>query len=189
MMDRIKHHELFLLFAAFLVCPSVGATTFAHMSVAEMSRASSAIVRARCVTNTVGWEAGEIWTFTAFEVEETWRGETPSRITVRLLGGRLGSVTSSVSGVPRFRMGEEVVLFLEPAPNGNFSIVSWEQGTFRIRHEIRTNEEVITQDTASFATFDPATRQFETNGIRNQPVRELRAQVEAAFARGVGRKP
>jgi hypothetical protein len=188
-MDRIKHHELFLLFAAFLACPSAGATTFARMSVAEMSRASSAIVRAKCVANTAGWEEGEIWTFTAFEVEETWRGEAPARITVRLLGGRLGSVTSSVSGVPRFRAGEEVVLFLEPSPKGNFSIVSWEQGTFRIRHQVRTNEEVITQDTASFPTFDPATRQFETSGVRNQPISELRAQVEAAFARGAGRKP
>jgi hypothetical protein len=189
MMDRIKHHELFLLLAALLVSPSAGATTFAHMSVAEMSRASTEIVRARCIANSVGWDEGEIWTFTAFEVEETWRGEAPARITVRLLGGRLGNVTSSVSGVPRFRTGEDVVLFLQPSRHGNFSIVSWQQGTFRIRRDVRTNEEVTTQDTASFPTFDTATRQFETSGIRNQPVSELRGQVEAAFARGPARKP
>lgn len=188
-MERMKHHELFLLFAALLVCPSAGATTFARMSVTEMTHAAPVIVRARCVANMVGWEEGEIWTFTEFEIQETWRGTAPARITVRLLGGTLGNITSTVSGVPRFRSGEEVVLFLQPALRGNFSIVSWQQGTFRIHRDQRSNEEVVSQDTAAFTTFDPATRQFATNGTRRQPLRNLRAQIEAALARESARKP
>src|ERR1700690_290679 len=189
MMERVKHQELFLLLAALLVCPSASATTFVRMSIAEMSRAAPLIVRARCVANTVEWQGGEIWTFTEFEVEETWRGRAPERIMVRLLGGRMGNITSTVSGAPRFRSGEKVVLFLEPAPQGNFSIVSWAQGTFRIHRDLRTNEEVVTQDTAAFTTFDPATRQFAANGIRRQPVCEFRAQVEAVLSREPARKP
>jgi hypothetical protein len=189
MMERAKHHELFLLFAAMLMCPSAGATTFARMSLAEMSHAAPLIVRAKCVANTVDWEEGEIWTFTEFEVEETWRGGSYAQVMVRLLGGRLGNITSTVSGVPRFRGGEEVVLFLEHAPRGNFSIVSWGQGTFRIHRDQRTNEDALTQDTALFSTFDPATRQFAANGIKRQPVREFRARVETALALESARKP
>jgi len=188
MMERVMNHELFLLFAALLVCPSAGATTFARMSVAEMTHAAPVIVRARCVANTVNLEEGEIWTFTEFEIQETWRGTAPARITVRLLGGRLGDITSTVSGVPRFHGGEEVVLFLQPAPRGNFSIVSWQQGTFRIHRDQRTNGEAVTQDTAAFTTFDPATRQFATNGTTRQPLREFRALVDAALAREPVRK-
>jgi hypothetical protein len=155
------------------------ATTLARMSVEQMSHTAQAIVRARCVDNSTGWDAGEIWTFTSFEVQELWQGSTTPRITVRLLGGRVGNLTSSVSGIPRFRPGEEVVLFLERTQRGDFSVVSWEQGTFRIRREAATGSEIVTQDSASFATFDPATHQFEAEGIRNLPVETFRARVDA----------
>jgi hypothetical protein len=150
------------------------------MSVAEMTQAAKVIVRARCTGNSTGWDAGEIWTFTTFETEEAWRGSAPARISVRLLGGRFGNITSTVSGVPRFIADEEVILFLEPTPRADFSIVSWEQGTFRIRRDARTGNEIAAQDTASFPVFDPATRRFETIGIRDLPVATLRSRVEAA---------
>ena len=165
-----------------------GATTLARMSVAQMSRAAQVIVRAQCQGNTTGWDAGDIWTFTTFDVEEVWRGEAPAQISVRLLGGRAGNLTSSVAGIPRFQPGEEVVLFLERTERGDFSIVSWEQGTFRIRRDTRTGEESVTQDTAALATFDPATRRFEAGGITRMPVDSLHAQVDAALSSENGRK-
>ncbi len=167
---------------------TAGATTLARMSVAQMSRAAQVIVRAQCQGNTTGWDAGDIWTFTTFEVEEVWRGEAPAQISVRLLGGRAGNLTSSVAGIPRFQPGEEVVLFLERTERGDFSIVSWEQGTFRIRRDIRTGEESATQDTAALATFNPATRRFEAGGIERMPVDFLHAQVDAALSSESGRK-
>ena len=154
------------------------ATTLLRLSLERMTHSARAIVRARCVANATGWDAGEIWTFTAFEVEETWKGSPKSQITVRLLGGRVGQVTSSVSGVPRFGPGEEVVLFLEPTPRGDFSVVGWEEGTFRVRQDPRTGQSSVTQDTASFATFDAATRRFETEGIQRMPLSTFRARVE-----------
>ena len=88
-------------------------TTLMRMSLAQISQAAQAIVRARCIGNSTRWDAGEIWTFTSFDIEETWSGSAPAQISVRLLGGRVGNLTSTVSGVPRFSPGEEVVLFLE----------------------------------------------------------------------------
>ena len=157
------------------------ATTLLRMSVEEMAHASRAIVRARCVGTSSRWDAGEIWTFASFEVEEAWRGSPAAQITVRLLGGKAGNLTSSVSGVPRFRTGEEVVLFLEPTPRGDYSVVSWQQGTFRIRRETAEGREVVTQDTAAFSTFDPAHRRFETAGIQSMPVEDFRARVASAL--------
>jgi hypothetical protein len=164
-------------------------TTLMRMSLAQISQAAQAIVRARCIGNSTGWDAGEIWTFTSFDIEETWSGSAPTQISVRLLGGRVGNLTSTVSGVPRFSLGEEVVLFLEPTARGDFSIVSWEQGTFRIRRDVRMGEEVAVQDTAAFPVFDPATRRFETIGIRNLPIATLRSRVEAVVRGEVRRLP
>lgn len=189
-MSRLREFCFALWCAALpLVVGGVAnATTLVRMSVAQMSHAAQAIVRARCLEKSTGWDAGEIWTFTSFDVQEVWQGSAPARITVRLLGGRVGNLTSSVSGVPRFRSGEEVVLFLERTARGDFSVVSWEQGTFRIHREAATGVENVTQDSALFATFDPNNRQFEATGIRNLPIEIFRARVDAAVGGKIGRK-
>ena len=184
-------HTCFVFCCAAVLLAADGAataTTLARMSVAQMSQTARLIVRARCLDNRTGWDAGEIWTLASFEVQEMWRGSASARITVRLLGGRVGNLTSSVSGVPRFRPGEEVVLFLEPTPRGDFAVVSWEQGTFRIHRDAATGQDSVSQDTASFATFDSATRSYEATGIRNLPVEIFRARVDAALRAEVGGK-
>jgi hypothetical protein len=170
------------LAAILLVAQSAArSTTLLRMSLGQISQTAQTIVRARCTGSTTGWDAGEIWTFSSFEVREVWRGSPAAQITVRLLGGRVGNLTSSVSGVPRFQAGEDVVLFLERTPRGDFSVVSWEQGTFRIRRAGAQGPESVTQDTAAFSTFDPETRRFEAEGIRNMPLENFRAQVYAAL--------
>jgi hypothetical protein len=160
---------------------SVSATTLKRMSVVDLAHAAHAIVRARCVGNAARWDAGEIWTFTVFDVEETWKGSVPSRISVRLLGGTSGNLTSKVSGIPRFAENEEAVLFLERTSASDFSVVSWVQGTFRISRDRITQEEIVTQDTAAFAVFDPVSHRFETNGIRRLPTSDFRSVVAAAI--------
>jgi hypothetical protein len=178
---------LFSALCVFLLaCPSVTPTTLAHMSVAKLTHVSGLILRARCVENSTAWDAGEIWTFTTYEPTEVWKGSTQSRVSVRLLGGRIGNLTSNVSGVPRFRTGEDVVLFLVPTTRGDFSVVSWVQGTFRIHRDQRTGEDMVTQDSASFDTFDPSTRKFAASGIHDLPLNELRSQVAAALRQESG---
>jgi hypothetical protein len=189
MMRRVHGVAGPALIVALIACVGARGTTLANMSVAKMTRAADAIVHARCVGSTAAWDAGEIWTFTTFQSEETWKGAVASRFTVRLLGGRAENITSTVAGVPRFQSGEEAILFLEQTMRGDYSIISWMQGTFRIRRDVRTGEEIAAQDTADFATFDPATRRFEADGIRSVPLNFLRAQVDAAQHEQAGRKP
>jgi hypothetical protein len=167
------------------------ATTLERMSVAKMTQAARLVVRAQCLANSASWDDGEIWTFTSFEVEDSWKG-APSgaaqQITVRLLGGSVGNLQSTVSGVPRFRPGEEVILFLQPIARGDYSIVSWVQGTFRIHRDARSGAETVVQDTAAFDTYDPATRQFDSEGIRNLSVAALHLRVQSALGAQSGEK-
>ncbi len=182
-----------LLLAALQGCArlTASATTLERMSVAKMTQVAQLVVRARCVTNSSAWHDGEIWTFTSFTVEDAWKG-APSgaaqRLTVRLLGGSVGNLSSTVSGVPRFRPGEEVILFLQPTARGDYSIVSWVQGTFRIHRDGRSGVEIVVQDTAAFDTYDPATQQFDAEGIRNLPVGALRMRVQSALVAQSGEK-
>lgn len=185
---RRLHMAAWLAFSLSMAGPARGAT-IERLSLARMAQAAPLIVRARCARTSVGWDMGEIWTFTLFDVEDMWRGKASPQITVRLLGGRVGNITSHVSGVPQFRPGDDVVLFLEPTQRGDFSVVSWEQGTFRIQHNTSGEQGLVTQDTASIATFDPATRQFRAGGIRNMPLETFRARVVAALQAAEAKKP
>jgi hypothetical protein len=178
--------------AAMLVAGAMAAraTTLLRMSLAQLSQTARLIVRAQCLGSATEWDAGEIWTVTTFRAEDIWRGAIAGpQFTVRLIGGRAGNFTSSVSGVPRFRPGEEVVLFLEKTGRGDFTVVSWEQGTFRIGRDGASGNENVMQDTASFATFDAATRRFEAAGIRGLAVASFRARVDAALQASSGSRP
>lgn len=167
-----------LLLLAFSLLPALThATTLIRMSVAAMSQAAKAVARVRCLSNSTVWDSGEIWTVTVFEVQQLWRGTLPAQITVRLPGGRLSNITSTISGVPRFRPGEEAVVFLEPSPRGGFSVVAWQQGTFRIGVNARTGEEIVTQDTAYYPVFDPRTRRLEPTGIAGMSLSTFRSIV------------
>jgi hypothetical protein len=180
-----------LMALAVLLLGSVPAnsTTLVRMSVAQMTRAAQLVVRARCVNNSTAWDHGEIWTFSTFAVEETWKHSAAaaananlnSYLTVRLLGGTVGNLNSVISGVPRFTPGEEVVLFLERSPNGDYSVVSWVQGTFRIHEDSRTGQRIAEQDTASFDTYDPTTHSFRSAGLRSVSIENLRALVQGGL--------
>jgi hypothetical protein len=176
--QRVMLWLLVLLIAA----PGTRATTLERMSIEKMSQAAKVIARVRCVSNSTIWQSGEIWTLTTFSVEQAWRGALEAQITVRSLGGTLGDVTSTVSGVPRFRPGEGVVLFLEASPYGDYFVVSWQQGTFRIHRDRRTSDETVAQDTASYAVFDPRTRRMKTSGLARMHLTDFRDRVEAAVA-------
>jgi hypothetical protein len=157
------------------------ATSFEHLTLARLARTAQIIVRARCVSNSARWDGGEIWTITTWEEIELWKGSTSGLITVRLLGGTVGSVTSNVSGVPRFRPGEDVILFLEPLAQGDYSVESWGQGTFRVYRDPKSGHSLVTQDTVGFSTFDPKSRRFVTTANRAVEISKFRAQVAASL--------
>jgi hypothetical protein len=165
---------------ALILCDCAAATTLARLSIEQMASAATTIARGRCVTNESRWEKGEIWTISTLEIEDVWKGAAGARISVRLIGGHSGHFISTVSGVPRFHPGEEVVLFLEPAQDGAFTVAGWMQGTFRIGRDPHSGAERVTQDSAGFAGFDPTVHEIQDGGIRNLPIEQFRARVRAA---------
>ena len=157
------------------------ATTLARLNLDQLARAADAVARVRC-TDAAGYlERGSVWTRTQFTVIETLKGAPPSQITVRLPGGRSGHILVSIEAVPRFRPGEEGVLFLEKLATGDYSVTAWALGAFRIRRNQRTGEETVTQDSSAMAVFDPASRRFVTEGIRDLPLGEFRRRLAVAF--------
>jgi hypothetical protein len=171
-----------LILVSLVAAPATMATTLVRMDVDELTRSAAVVARARCLGSSSRWEDGHLWTLTTFAVAEVWKSTAPRTIVVRLVGGADGQRTVLVDGVPRFRAGEEVVLFLEPTAKGEMTVTSWGQGTFRIRRDPGTREESVTQDTSGMSMFDPATRQLRAGGVRRMEMGQFRARVLHAAA-------
>lgn len=157
---------LFLIGLA-LIAVVANATTLVRLPFYKLVENSSAIARVRCVSSVVHFEYGEVWTDTVFEVLQHDKGYLPSRIVVRTPGGRFQHIRSHVDGVPEFRPGEEVFLFLSGHPGAQFRIVGWTQGTFRIRTNVQTGTETVTQDSADMPVFDPQLNRFTKMGVKD----------------------
>jgi hypothetical protein len=98
------------------------------------------------------------------------KGLLPTLVTVRMIGGNIGSYHSRIDGVPVFQVGEEAYVFLWTKEGEPLRVLGWSQGTFRIRKDAQTGLETVTQDSAAMPIFDPATHHFQHGGIRNLPV-------------------
>ncbi len=172
--------------AALLALPALSlqplsATALARMSVRELARQSTYVARVRCAQVTSQVEGNLVWTLTAFQVLDAWKGSPPPRFTVRLPGGEAAGLRVTVEGAPRFTVGEDVVLFLNADRGRQMNIVSWAQGTFRIQKNPRSGIVEAVQDTAGLQVLDTRSGASTLGGRRRIPLELLRASVREAL--------
>jgi hypothetical protein len=174
---------LWALFLAGLVLIAVvaNATTLVRVPFQQMARQAVAVGRMRCLSSESQWENGDLWTVTRFEVTERDKGLLAGIVSVRMMGGSSGSLHSHVDGVPVFQPGEEVYLFLWGTPGGEYSVLGWSQGTFRIRRDARAGTEYVTQDSAEMPVFDAQRHAFVHGGIRKLPVAAFQQKLKRAL--------
>jgi hypothetical protein len=85
-----------------------------------------------------------------------------------------------VDAAPVFQTNEEAILFLERNSAGDYSIVAWARGTFRIA--ATAEGETVTQDSTFHSVLDPVTRRFRQEGIANMPIGLFKQQVTRALS-------
>ena len=178
-----RRRFLWILFLAGLALIAVvaSATTLARLRFEELAGQATAVARLRCLGAQSRWEGGEIWTETLFEVVASHKGPLPGLVTIRTMGGSVGNLHSRIEGVPAFRAGEEVYVFLWGREGAPYRVLGWSQGTFRIARDARTGVETVTQDSAGTAVFDPRTKKFRRGGIRDLPVAAFELKLRKAL--------
>lgn len=102
-----------------LLCASAQATLVISQTIEEMTHSSPVIVRGTVGQVQARWDepGRKIWTYAELKVLEALKGEAPPVLLVRQPGGVVGPVGQHVEGVAKFAQGEEVLLFLEGAPD------------------------------------------------------------------------
>ena len=122
------------LLAAFATGP-VQATTIRLHSLETLTGVAERVTHGSVVEARVERDdRGEIWTvYTLLVREELKEGslQPGASFEVRQFGGTLGGETALAVGFPQFRIGEEVLLFLQPGDSGHRILNAW-QGAVRI---------------------------------------------------------
>src|SRR5947209_4489421 len=99
---------------AILAAPSF-ASTVQKVTLQELTKKSDSIVMARVDDATASWDANhkEIYSYYTLHILQPVKGRKgETTITLRQIGGTVGNIASVVPGMPSFKKGEEVVLFL-----------------------------------------------------------------------------
>jgi len=135
-----------LLVAAF--SGTATAASIQPLTPAEMAWIADLVARAEVVDQSVERVPGQEWlrTVTTLVLLEVEKGELAEgeRVPVLTLGGRLGGEETRVDGVPRFEVGERVLVFLSQKADG-WGVVGWQQGKFRVEEDAVTGRELLAQ--------------------------------------------
>ena len=162
---------------AILAVPSAAAT-LEQLSLDDIIRESTAIVRGRAGEGHSIRSGALIFTVTRFDVAEQWKGPPARQIDIWLPGGQAGSLSQTFGGVPRLPAGQDFVAFLWTGPSGRTQIIGLSQGLFSI--EKRGAEFVAIRKPSAALMLEPASRRPVRSAAIEMPLGELKAQVEAA---------
>ena len=109
-------------FSSFVIAVALALSSYAAASVVvaesweQMARGAHSIVRGR-VANQQAFidEAGRVYTEVELEVTEAIKGEVGPVVRLREAGGAVGATRQDIAGSPRFSVGQDTLIFLEPA--------------------------------------------------------------------------
>jgi len=171
-----------VLFVSLVLAASFAqATTLLSLDLPALTKGSGAIVRGVVKSNAARWtkDGGRIMTDTVIEVSETWKGAPTKELIVMQPGGEVGDVGQLVHGTVKFKVGEEVVLFLEWRTE-RFLLTGMVQGRFKVERSSDGKATFARQELDGEALYlDPSTHQPVGGTGLTLTLDQLRAQVLA----------
>lgn len=120
---------LAVLTAAFFV-PLASATTIVMPTDEQLVAKSPDIVEGTVLSSVPVQIGSRIWTETQVAVSRTIKGDAAGTITIHELGGQIGDNITKYFGTPEYTVGENVLLFLTPAPRGDYQTMDLFVGKF-----------------------------------------------------------
>jgi hypothetical protein len=118
--------------AALVIAAPLFATTVLKMDLQALVSASDSIVQGRVESVEARWESNLAFTYTSVTVDEGLKGAPRRAVLIRQPGGKIGALRVQVAGMPQFRTGDQVIVFLKARADGTFDVVGLNQGKYDI---------------------------------------------------------
>jgi hypothetical protein len=139
-----------VLTAALLLAAASSATTLLRLTVEKMSVQAEMIVVGDVTEVKSQWNtAGTmIYTFVAVDVTQCIAGACGETVKIKQRGGSVGQWSMPIPGMPRFVVGQKVLLFLEKDPEGvpgYAYVLGMCQGMFLIAKDAKDGQSMAVQ--------------------------------------------
>ncbi|HYI13613.1 MAG TPA: hypothetical protein VEK57_31520 [Thermoanaerobaculia bacterium] len=181
-MPSNNHRAALALAAVLLLAPVTAQATIANAIEFDTKVDNAAsIVLGRVVSQEARWDAARNWilTYSTFQVEKTMKGFPAQQITIVTPGGTVGTVAQDVVGVPRFREGEDHLLFVRNSQAGP-TVLYFEQGAYRV---VKEGSDRIVQPLVSSAVLVDTQRGTAVAPERPRSLREFEGKVRDTIQR------
>lgn len=152
---------------AWLSITNARATTVIPPTFEEMVDRADLVFVGNAVSSRSEWRTvgtnKVIFTLVEFETQEVLKGKADKSVRLQFLGGTVGEVTLDVTGVPKFKAGERVILFVEKNGVQFCPLVGVFHGKFTMHKEEKSGRDIVLKhdgkplrDVAEIATGDGA---------------------------------
>jgi hypothetical protein len=152
----MRFKTLFPLFILFLHAAATFGATFVVPPDRDLIRRADAIVLGSALSSYArATDVGGIETVTPFSVEEVIKGDgVATTLDVVEPGGYLDGRATIIAGIPRFREGARLLLFLTKSGADRWSVTEIALGKFTFEHA-RNGEALLLRDAAEISGWDP----------------------------------
>ena len=189
----MKKHVVVYLALLCLVAGVAESSRVLPMSLPQIVEDAGKIFVGKCTEVKSGKdpESRFIVTWTTFEVSQRIKGEVGETETIKQIGGTHEGITLT-SFTPKFRVGEEVLLFVYPESSlGLTSAVGLDQGKFNIYTDRKTGKRKVTNHMPNNLLFAPeptkmsAKRGYRIKGEGDPIIKQAKSMELEPFIRSV----
>jgi hypothetical protein len=158
----------------------VHAATLEYLSLNDMAKKSTAIVRGRVQSCAGEFRGSVIFTHCKVAVSEQWKGSSQPLVDVATPGGTVRRMAQNFSGSPKLAVGQEYVLFLWTGKSGMTQVIGLSQGIFDLK--ANTKGQTMAQRAATTERILDEAGNEVTDSSIDMRVRDLKDRVSQALA-------
>lgn len=160
-----------LVFTATLASPLFG-TTVEKMELPQLVSAADNIIQGRVEAIEARYESNRIYTYISIIVDDPLKGDRRRAVLVRQLGGTIGAKRTWIPGMPQFKSGSQVIVFLRDRHDGTFDIAGLNQGKYDI------DDNFAVANVSGITVLDPKTGVMSDGGFVNKaPLEAFKAKI------------
>lgn len=111
-------------------------------------------------------------TLTELEIYEPIKGDVGARLFIDEIGGTVQDRGTWIEGTPRYRRGEECIVFLRALPDGHYRTYAMAQGHFEVRPAVPGATPMVIRDTSAMGlvTWVRDTMQLQPGRVASMPL-------------------
>jgi hypothetical protein len=147
MTNRLKSILVAVCTTTWLFLTGANATTVIPPTFEEMTDRADLVFVGKALSSRSEWRSvgtnRVIFTLVDYETHDVLKGNGDKSVTLQFLGGTVGEVTMEVSGVPKFNVGERVILFVEKNGIQFCPLVGVFHGKFGLRRDEKTGRDIV----------------------------------------------